>query len=185
MTSLPSTTDIEATLEEIRPLVRLIVWERIGKQHWLADDAEQEAMVRAWQRLDEGHSIGIAIHAAKQAVIDVVRGRRATGSKRGGGVVDTHTKSESIFKETGEGDAYAYEPPDDKAQAALSQIEARETLRGALNALNDRDRDIVAATYLEGLTQAEVARRHGVTRQAISLRLKAALGIMHRSMVAA
>lgn len=174
-----SEQSIEETLEEIRPLLRLIVRERIGAQTWLADDAEQEALLAAWSRLAEGHSIGIAVYKAKQAVIDVVRGRRATGSKRGrGGIIDSHTKSTSIFRQSGEGDAYVIEPPDDQTEAEFARIDLTETLRPALAALGERDREIVQALYFEDLTQAEVAAKYGISRQAISQRLRKAYAAM-------
>ena len=155
------------TVDDLERLLILIVNERIGSQSWLFDDALQEARIRAWQRLKQGKPKGIAVYAARQAVIDVLRGGRMTGSKGNPGKVDTYRRTTPIFRDDEDGE-YVYEPEDTSATDAFEQIEAREALRPLLAALPARDRGIVAARYFEDLTQAEVAARYGVTPQAVS-----------------
>lgn len=173
------------TIEELEHLLILIVNERIGfaptSRRDLFDDALQEARIRAWERLDQGKPKGIAIYAARQAVIDVLRGGRMTGSKEGmSGQVDSHRRTTSIFRQSEDSEyaEYVYEPEDTSATDAFDQIDARETLRPLLGRLTARDRGIVAARFFEDLPQAEIAGRYGVTPQAISLRLRKALTTM-------
>lgn len=171
-------------LEELRPLLRLIVNERIGSQEWLRDDADQEAMIAAWERLEQGYSPGIAVFKARQAVIDVVRGRRATGSKQAhGGQTDSHTRSSSIFRQTEEGEEFVFEPADHSAEDALEAAEARMLLSGAMDPLSQRQREIVEAVFWEGLSQEEIAARYGISRQAVSKALNRAYATM-RSVIA-
>lgn len=166
-------------VEELMPLLRLIVWERCGSQTWLRDDALQEASLAAWTRLAEGHSPGIAVFKAKQAVVDLLRGGRQTGSKHThGGRTDSHTRSTSIFKQGDDGEGYVLEPADESAERAVETIDLRTTLEVALVALPDRDREIVRQIFWEDRTQAEVAKDYGVTPQAISLRLRKSYDVL-------
>lgn len=163
----------EATLAELDPLLRLIARERVGKQSWLLDDAMQEARIRAWTRLEEGHSIGIAVHAAKQAVLDVVLGRRMTGSKQAGVPI---TRTTSLIQSTPDGeDDYLVEPADPSSEAAFDEVVEDEnaTLDALLQPLSDAQRSAVLGR-LEGLTTREIGEREGVSHQAISLRIKKA-----------
>lgn len=160
-------------LAELDGLIWAIAREHTREQPWLLEDAHQEAAIAAWQRLEEGHSKGIAIFKVRQAVLDVVRGRRMTGSKESGGIVDSHQKARSIFRTTPDGDEeYVYEPADLTTLDEQERIEARDALRAPLSVLRDDEREIVAAYYFEGLTSAEIAAERGVTPQAVRIRLK-------------
>lgn len=163
---------IEDTLAEIDPLLKLIVRERIGNQRWLADDALQEARIRAWTRLEEGHSIGIAVHAAKQAVIDVCVGRRMTGSKQHGVPI---TRTIPLTLEGPSGDEFTVEPEDISAREAYDLVdEDPEALLASLLApLSPAERRVVLGT-VEGLTARQMAETEGVSHQGISHRLKRA-----------
>lgn len=159
-------------LAELRPLLRIIARERTATRPWMADDAEQEAMIIAWQRLEAGHPKGFALHAARQAVTDVARGRRPTGAKRPGvPITDGHVSSISIFKSTEDGE-YVYEPEDPAALDAYEAVELASLLSAPLCALGVDEREILRLVFWEGRTQAEVGERFGITGQAISLRLK-------------
>lgn len=165
--------DIEAILEEIDPLLIMIARERVGNQSWLADDAIQEARIRAWTRLEEGHSIGIAVYAAKQAVLDVVLGRRMTGSKMSGVPI---TRTTSLIQSMPGGDEdFLIEPADPSAEAAFDAVDDDEnaTLDELLSRLSDAQRSAVLGR-LEGLTTRQIGENEGVSHQAISLRLKKA-----------
>lgn len=162
----------EATLAEIDGLLRLIVRERVGSQTWLYDDALQEARIRAWQRLDQGHSVGIAVHAAKQAVIDICLGRRMTGSKQAGVPV---TRTLPLTLEGPSGDEFTVEPVDLSAEADFEAIDedAEASLAALLAPLSAGERRAVLGS-MEGLTAREIAAHEGVTHQGISHRLKRA-----------
>ena len=163
---------VEATLAEIDPLLRIIARERVGTQSWLLDDAIQEARIRAWTRLSEGHSIGIAVHASKQAVLDVVLGRRMTGSKQAGVPI---TRTLPLTLEGPDGDEFTLEPEDPSATAAYTEVEeSPEALLDALLApLRPGERSAVLGT-MDGLTAREIAERDGITHQGVSHRLKTA-----------
>ena len=160
------------TLAEIDPLLRLIVRERVGSQTWLYDDALQEARIRAWQRLDSGHSIGIAVHAAKQAVIDVCVGKRMTGSKQAGVPI---TRTLPLTLEGPSGDEFVVEPADPSADADFEAVDedAEALLASLLAPLSPGERRAVLGT-MEGLTAREIAANEGVTHQGVSHRLKRA-----------
>lgn len=169
-------TDIEATLAEIDPLLCLIARERCAAQTWLVDDAIQEARIRAWTRLEEGHSIGIAVYAAKQAVLDVVLGRRMTGSKQAGVPI---TRTVPLTLEGPSGDEFTLEPADPAAEAAFAEVDADEnaTLAAILRPLSDGQRSAVLGR-LNGLTTREIGANEGVSHQAISLRIQKAVEIL-------
>jgi RNA polymerase sigma factor (sigma-70 family) len=162
----------ESTLIEIDGLLRLIVKERVGSQAWLYDDALQEARIRAWQRLDGGHSIGIAVHAAKQAVIDVCLGKRMTGSKQAGVPI---TRTLPLTLEGPSGEEFVVEPADPAADADFEAVEedGEALLASLLAPLSDAERRAVLGS-MEGLTTVEIAAREGVTHQGVSHRLKRA-----------
>jgi DNA-directed RNA polymerase specialized sigma24 family protein len=164
--------DIEATLVEIDPLLRVIARERVGSQSWMLDDAIQEARIRAWTRLTEGHSIGIAVHAAKQAVIDVVTGKRMTGSKQAGVPI---TRTVPLTLNGPSGEEFVVEPEDASATAAYDAVEqgAEGSLEAALALLDDGQRSAVLGA-MDGLTRREIAARDGVSHQAVTKRLRAA-----------
>lgn len=163
---------VESTLSEIDPLLRIIARERVGGQSWLLDDAIQEARIRAWQRLKDGYSIGIAVHAAKQAVLDVVLGRRMTGSKQAGVPI---TRTIPLTLEGPSGDEFTIEPEDASATAAYDAVdEAPEALLAALLApLSPGERSALLGV-VDGLTTREIADRDGITHQGVSHRLKRA-----------
>lgn len=177
------------TIEEIAPLVRLVTAEIVGGQQ-IFDDAYQEALLRAWQRLEQGHSRQIAIYAAKQAVVTLARGGRPTGSTEGGlgGRTDTHRTATSLTRQTndGEADEFVFEPADTSALEALEQIEARVTLAGALAGLTDEQRDLVVDVFWGQRLIKDIAAERGVSPQAISSRLqKKILPALRRSLEAA
>lgn len=169
-------TDAEQRLEEIRNLIRLIVNERISSLD-LREDAEQEAMLAAWERLRDGKSHGIAVHAAKQAAIDVARGRRMTGSKAAGVVI---TPTVPLTREGDTGDEYVVEPADISAETAYDDIDERDALDTLLAPL-DADQRSVVLLWLEGLQRREIAAIVGITHQGVSHRLKRAFGILASS----
>lgn len=163
---------IEDTLAEIDSLLKLIVRERVGTQRWLYDDALQEARIRAWTRLEQGHSVGIAVHAAKQAVIDVCVGKRMTGSKQHGVPI---TRTVPLTLEGPSGDEFTVEPEDISAREAYDLVDEDPDalLASLLSVLSPGERRAVLGT-IEGLTAREMATREGISHQGVSHRLKKA-----------
>jgi RNA polymerase sigma factor (sigma-70 family) len=164
----------EEKLEEIGPLLWLIVNERVGNQTWLLEDAHQEAVIAAWTRLEQGYSIGIAVHKAKQAVIDLLRGGRQTGSEhaRNGA---TKARVQSIYRPGDDGDEYVIEPEDPRGADEQDRIDAQDALRRLLSALPAREREMLYLTYWEGLTSDQVGERFGMTGAGVRYLLKRAI----------
>lgn len=163
----------EELVAQWRPWIIRKCGEILGPQTWLWDDAEQEAMLRFWQRIDAGLPLPIALHSAKQAIIDVARGRRMTGSISHGGHVDTHNKAVSLVRKSGTAaEEYVFEPPAPAAEQAFRQVEVTDALEGALATLPARWADPIRAVYIDGDTMQAVATREGVSHAAVSHRIK-------------
>lgn len=174
-------SDAETKLLEIRNLIRLIVNERISSLD-LREDAEQEALLAAWERLRDGHSHGIAVHAAKQAALDVALGRRMTGSKAAG-VPITRTVPLTRPTENG-GDTFVVEPADIAAESAYDAIDDQAALDTLLAPLSPASRSLVLR-HLDGETTRQIAPSLGISHQAVSGRLIKAYGILRREFEAA
>lgn len=174
-------SEAEDKLLEIRHLVRLIVNERISDRS-LREDAEQEALLAAWERLRDGHSHGIAVHAAKQATIDIARGGRMTGSKQRNVPVGAHRRAIPLTQPDSDGgDEYVIEPVDISAESAYDDIDAKASLDTLLAPLSDEQRHLVLLR-LEGLTTREIAPHVGVSHQAVSGRLNRAYAVLQASL---
>ena len=159
----------DAILDELEGLFVTIVRDYVGNQTWLYDDALQEARIAAWQRLEDGHSTGIAVFAAKQAVIDVVRGRRMTGSKAHAKPI-TRTTALTVTSDSGS-EEYLIEPADQQAADAFDAVDDEAALDWLLSPLSDEQRSVVRMR-LDDLTTREIAAELGISQQAVSLRMK-------------
>lgn len=175
----PKGDDVE--VQDLEGLLTNIVAERTREQPWLFDDALQEARIGAWQRLEEGKSPGIAVHKARQAAMDVVRGRRMTGSKASQGGdsasrVNTFAMADSISRVGSDGEEWELELKSlvDTAYRQLVEVEERAMLRTALKVLGAREQRIVWMRFYEGLPPREIGEREGITRQRVEQILKAA-----------
>lgn len=165
-------SDVEATLDELYYLLYQIAGERTAHRPGLFEDALQEALIAAWLRLDEGKSIGIAVHNAKQAVVDLLRGGRMTGSQQAGIPIGAHHRALPLVVPGGsDSDEYLIEPADPAATDAFDEVDSIDVLRGLLEPLSDDQRSLVLSR-LAGATTREIASEQGVSHQAISLRLK-------------
>ena len=172
-------TDAEQKLSDIHMLIRLIVNERVSDLD-LREDAEQEAMLAAWQRLEQGHGYGIAVHGAKQAAIDVGMGKRMTGSRSRGKPI---TRTTSLIQPGEGGDEYVIEPADAQAESAYDAVDALASLETLLEPLDDDSRSLVLLR-LEGLTTRQIAPSLGISHQAVSGRLNRAFEIIRGSLEA-
>lgn len=54
-------------------------------------------------------------------------------------------------------------------------------LYAAIAELTDKQRDVVVKFYLDGMTQKEVAKQLGISREAVKARLESALRALHRN----
>jgi len=119
-----------------------------------AEEAVQEALVRAWSRRDACRSPDAPLPWVLEITRNETRralGRRARRSRR----------------EIADAEPPATDADDpDLARAAL-----RLTMQQALDALADGDRSLLRLRYAEDLTQGEVARRLGMPEGTVKVRL--------------
>lgn len=168
----------EAVVAQWRPWIIRKTGEILDAQYSLYDDAQQEAMIRFWTRIEEGHPIPIALHAAKQAIIDVARGRRPTGSDAGKGHAAIANRTTSLVRKGTIGEEYEIEPPEPAAEQAYRQVETIDALEGALALLPDNQAVPIRAVYLEGMTAEDYAKIEGVSGQAVRYRIKKGMATM-------
>lgn len=70
--------------------------------------------------------------------------------------------------ETGSGKAVEFDAPDPSAQADADAMENVEEFEALIDGLRPRQKEVLRIKYVEGNTQAELARRLGLTPGAIS-----------------
>lgn len=130
-----------------------------------ADDVVQDAFVKALTRLDQFQdgrpfrSWLLAIVANEARNRHRSAGRRATLALRVAGGVDG-----------------AATDPDADPERAHEAAEARRRLAGAVAALPERDREVVALRYFAELSEAETAAALGCPVGTVKSRLSRALG---------
>ncbi|TAK00823.1 MAG: sigma-70 family RNA polymerase sigma factor [Chloroflexota bacterium] len=128
-----------------------------------ADDAAQEAFVKAWIALPR-FRVGAPFRPwLLRIVANEARNRRRSAGRREGLAVR----------------ATIDRPSDDAApspEAAALAGERRASLVGAVNRLRDEDREVIAARYFLELSEAETAEVLGIPRGTVKSRLSRALG---------
>jgi len=128
-----------------------------------ADDAAQEAFVKAWIALPRFRAGAPFRPWLLQIVANEARNRRRSAGRREGLAIR----------------ATADRPSDDAApspEAAALLAERRTTLLAAVNRLRDDDREIIAARYFLELSEAEAADVLRIPRGTVKSRLSRALG---------
>ena len=128
-----------------------------------ADDAAQEAFVKAWIALPRFRQGAPFRPWLLQIVANEARNRRRSAGRREGLAIR----------------ATVDRPSDDAApspEAAALAAERRMTLLAAVNALRDEDREIIGARYFLELSEAEAADVLGIPRGTVKSRLSRALG---------
>lgn len=147
---------VQADLEDIRPQIRAVMLRRLGNRPWLHDDAEQEATVAAWTRLEEGFPKSIAIYNAAQRVVEIGRGSRPLGSATHRGHVDTHRHTIHLQRCTTLGEEYEIEPPDHGSEVEVERMLLRDVIEQALSLLSERDAEVVRLFYLDGYSAEQI-----------------------------
>jgi RNA polymerase sigma-70 factor, ECF subfamily len=119
-----------------------------------AEEAAQEALVRAWMRRDSCRSPG----APLPWLLEITRNeaRRLIGSQ----------SRRSTHELPGGAELEA-----DSEDHHLAETALRLSVEQALDTLADGDRDLLRLRYAEDLTQTEVARRLGVPEGTVKARL--------------
>ena len=128
-----------------------------------ADDAAQEAFVKAWIALPRFRQGAPFRPWLLQIVANEARNRRRSAGRREGLAIR----------------ATVDRPSDDAApspEAAVIASESRAILLAAVNGLRDDDREVIAARYFLELSEAEAAEALGIPRGTVKSRLSRALG---------
>ena len=127
-----------------------------------ADDAAQEAFVKAWIALPRFRPGAPFRPWLLRIVANEARNRRRSAGRRGGLALR----------------AADDRPSDDAApspEAAVLRAEDRAALLAAVNRLRDDDREIIAARFFLDLSEAEAAETVGIPRGTVKSRLSRAL----------
>lgn len=175
--------DVEAVIAQWAPWMISTAGKILEKQTWLHEDAVQEGTIRFWQRLEEGYPVSVSLFAARQAIVDVARGRRPMGSKATGSQVDTHRHAipwqrKALSASQGNFEEYEQEPADHSAEAAYEAIDTEDVLDQAFALLSPEQLGAVQAIYLDGMGVGEYAKCLGVHRGTVRFRLDRAIKIM-------
>ena len=137
-----------------------------------ADDAAQEAFVKAWIALPRFRRGAPFRPWLLQIVANEARNRRRSAGRREGLAIR----------------ATADRPSDDAApspEAAALLAEQRATLVAAINQLRDEDREVIAARYFLELSEAEAADVLRIPRGTVKSRLSRALARLRTNMTEA
>jgi RNA polymerase sigma-70 factor (ECF subfamily) len=128
-----------------------------------AEEAVQEALVRAWSRREACRSPD----APLAWVLEITRNetRRVLGNR-----------ARKSAREVVGGDVLAADDDDQE----LADTALRLTLQEALQALGERDRSLLKLRYGEDLTQGEVARRLGMPEGTVKVGLHRARSRLRR-----
>jgi RNA polymerase sigma-70 factor (ECF subfamily) len=127
-----------------------------------AEDAAQEAFVKAWAALDRFRAGSPFRPWLLRIVANEARNRRRSAGRRSGLAL-------RVAEDRPSGDA-APSP-----ESAVLAHERRAALLGALGGLRDGDREVIAARYLLDLSEAETAEALGIPRGTVKSRLSRAL----------
>jgi len=127
-----------------------------------ADDAAQEAFVKAWSALPRFRPGSPFRPWLLSIVANEARNRRRSAGRREGLALRA--------ADSPSGDA-APSP-----EAAVLDAESRAVLLAAVNGLRDDDRDVIAARYFLELSEAETADALSIPRGTVKSRLSRALG---------
>jgi len=134
-----------------------------------ADDAAQEAFVKAWIALPRFRQGAPFRPWLLQIVANEARNRRRSAGRREGLAIR----------------ATVDRPSDDAApspEAAALLAERRTTLLAAVNRLRDDDREIIAARYFLDLSEAEAAEVLRIPRGTVKSRRSRALARLRAEM---
>ncbi|MEX0743122.1 MAG: RNA polymerase sigma factor [Actinomycetota bacterium] len=134
-----------------------------------AEDATQDAFVKAYYALDRFRSAEPFRPWILRIVSNEARNRRRSAGRR-------ERLALRVIERRGPGDAAP--SPD---AAAIAQ-ETRRTLLAALETLPERDREVIACRYLLELSEAETARTLGIRPGTVKSRLSRALTRLRREL---
>jgi RNA polymerase sigma-70 factor, ECF subfamily len=128
-----------------------------------AEEVTQETFLRLWQRSEiyqpkRGSLSGFLFTMARSRSLDRLRSRQARQQK----IQRIQTFSDYVSD---------YNPP-----LEFVTVEERSNLvRAALQQLSQDDRQLLETAYYEGLSQSEIAKRHGIPLGTVKSRARQAL----------
>jgi RNA polymerase sigma factor (sigma-70 family) len=134
-----------------------------------AEDATQDAFVKAYYALDRFRSAEPFRPWILRIVSNEARNRRRSAGRR-------DRLALRVIERRGPGDAAP--SPD---AAAIAQ-ETRRTLLAALETLPERDREVIACRYLLELSEAETAQALGIRPGTVKSRLSRGLARLRREL---
>ena len=135
-----------------------VVWRTVGDRA-RSEDAAQEAFVNVWRaaktyRRDRGSAVGWLFAIARNTALDTLRARVPVP---GGEVPDSP------------------DPGPDPSESVASEMEAFR-VHAAVDALPEREREVIELAYFSGLSQSEVAEKLGLPLGTVKTRTRSALG---------
>lgn len=155
MTDAPDFSLLLQDAAGLRALAR-----RLARDAAAADDLVQDALVRAVERPPRPGS-------PWRRWLSTVLRNRARDVGRSEGVADRHARS--IHRERG-----GPRTPDEIVGDAEERVELQRALAQALLELDETDRALVVTAWIEGMPGPELARRFGITHDALRQRLSRA-----------
>jgi RNA polymerase sigma factor (sigma-70 family) len=138
-----------------------------------ADDAAQEAFIKAYYALPRFRSGATFRPWLLQIVANQAKNQRRAGGRRGG----------LLLRASAEGRPSGDAAPSPEVDALLE--ERRQALLSAVNALRDEDRLVVAYRFFFELSEGEMAGALGCARGTVKSRLSRALGRLRQVVTAA
>jgi RNA polymerase sigma-70 factor, ECF subfamily len=132
-----------------------------------AEEVTQETFLRLWQRSEiyqpnRGSLSGFLITLARSRSLDLLRSRSASQKR----IQRVQSSIDCVS---------SHNPPLEFA----TTVERTHRVREALNQLPDADRAILETAYYEGLSQSEIADRHGLPLGTVKSRSRQALKKLH------
>jgi RNA polymerase sigma-70 factor, ECF subfamily len=132
-----------------------------------AEEVTQETFLRLWQRSEiyqpnRGSLSGFLITLARSRSLDLLRSRSASQKR----LQRVQSSTDCVS---------SHNPPLEFATTA----ERTHRVREALNQLPDADRALLETAYYEGLSQSEIADRHGLPLGTVKSRSRQALKKLH------
>lgn len=152
---------------ELSDQLRRMVVTRAKDVPHLWDDLHQEAMIAAWQQLDQypGSPDSHAVRSAQFRVSKVVGGKPFTGEPRHPGRKDAHDTSIPLTPLSRDGEEFLLvEPEEPSTEAQTHASEVRAAILAAVSGLEPLDRASVHLRFWEDRDWAGVSEAVGRPR---------------------
>lgn len=140
-----------------RRFVEIVASERTGDRPDLFDDCVQEGLIAAWQAM-ERHPDKPDVYyrvAAKNGVMNLLRGRSPFGHEAQRGKEDAHSTSTPLVAVSSDGVEYLVAEP--AYEAPYGALDVQEAVRQAVLALDDAERYLIWSRFWEDKAFPEIA----------------------------